>query len=86
MSFRCATLSECAPQVSGSMNIAGRREWSVVNVRNEIHTAAREKTSPGGPTVTPRHMKGKISYFLCFFLGCGHIRCNESFVKLLKSV
>lgn len=58
LSFRCATQSGCALQVSGLMSTAGKRKWSVVNVVNEIHTAAKEKINPE-LTVISKHMRGK---------------------------
>lgn len=53
------------------MSTAGKREWSVANVGNEIHTAAKEKISPEELSVTTRLTKGKKkkpkkhSYLLC---------------------
>ncbi len=65
VSFRCATQSECAPQVSGSMSTAGRRGWSVVNAGNETHTAVKEKINPKGHIIiTTGRMKGKVFLFL----------------------
>lgn len=47
------------------MSTAGKREWSVVNVGNKIHTAAKEKISPEELTVTRRRMRGKnLSLFV----------------------
>lgn len=65
MSFRCATQSECAPQVSGLMSTAGKREWSVVNERNKIRTAAKEKISPEELTINTRPMRGKYLINIC---------------------
>lgn len=62
LSFRCATRSECAPQVCGSMSTAGKREWSVVSERNEIRTAAKEKISPEELTISTRRTRGKYQH------------------------
>lgn len=57
--FRCDIQSVCAHQVSGLMSTAGKKEWSVASVGNEIRTAAKEKINPEELTVIIRPMKGK---------------------------
>lgn len=57
---RCTIPSELALHVSGLMNTAGKKGWRILNEESVIHTAVKEKTSPGELTVITDVLRGEL--------------------------